>query len=369
MSPPLSTLRDQPTEGVNLESQTKSASGSSRVRIFMGPNPSVLKKKQKPTQPSQGDHPWGSWDSNDRSPNRASWVETGFSPPRSPSNPSPSVFATPSTSQDDTDGSQDTSDLHSSHPAELDDDGSRRCFLRRPLNGVPGALDACGLELDGSAASASAVSRKRKRNKGKNDVRCGRGLARGREPAPPEDRPEIFIVGDAEFTSSPLCKKIISTIRLLTLENLPGPYRSWKSFPSKTRLLILQQFLQRYSWGAGEDTVQCIDVFERIAADAYMHQLTEERARCIKKYGETKEVWKDNPPIWCKNAEHWKGLVNIWCKDKFVKQSATNRENRVGPEEKKRHVVYHVSGSRSSYRHKTSLVMKITLLHNYTDLA
>ena len=144
-----------------------------------------------------------------------------------------------SMSQDDVDGSEDTSDLHSSHPAELEDDGSKRCLLRRPLHGVPGALDACGLELDGSATTASAVNTKRKRNKGKNVVRCGRGPARGREPAPPEDRPELFIIGDGEFTSSPLCKKVISTIRLLTLENLPGPYRSWKSFPSQTRLLIL----------------------------------------------------------------------------------------------------------------------------------
>jgi hypothetical protein len=302
---------------------------------------------------------------NDRSP-PFSWETPELSPSRV-SSPLTQHDVNPSASdpwEEEPSGEQESSGLNSGpdpsdpHPAEQIDDGGRRCLRRRPLHGVPEARVASGLELEESAAQASAAKRKRKRGKGKTDVRCGRGLARPRDPAKPEDRPKLMIVGDGAFSSIPKCTKIISTIRLLTLENLPGPYRSWNSFPSKTRLFILKQFLQRYSWGLGQDITRCIEVFERVAADAYMTHLMEERARYKKKYGEEKEVWKDNPPAWCKTAEYWKGLVQIWSKEKFVQQSATNRTNRVGRLGEK--VVHHVTGSRSMYRHKEAMVMNIT---------
>ncbi|KAF3341224.1 Plant transposase (Ptta/En/Spm family) [Carex littledalei] len=232
------------------------------------------------------------------------------------------------------------------------DDGSRRCILRRPLRECPEALAACGKELVESVSEVSAGQNKRKRNKEKSDVRCGRGLAKPRDPAAPADRPGMQIVGDGEFTASPMCTKVITTIRILTLENLPGPFRSYNMFPTKARLLILEQFMQRYSWGPTEDIKRCLDVFENIAAKAYQRELTKTRATCKKKYGVDKEVWKEHPLKWCKNVEAWKSLCDIWSTPKWDQISTTNRENRT----KAPDVVYHVAGSRSTYKHKQALI-------------
>ncbi|KAF3330249.1 Plant transposase (Ptta/En/Spm family) [Carex littledalei] len=372
--------RDEPPTEADVQAPPRSATGSSRCRTFIGPNPrragltsagctETLSATENSTDlpvnsldagssraPTQVPTDWDPWVSCARSPIR----HPDFSPTRSqsppahtPPEPSLSDQRAETVQEEDASGLQYTEDESSPHPALIDDDGGRRCLRRRPLSLITEALDASGLELDESAAQASAVGRKRKRSKGNNNVRCGRGLARPRDPVPPEDRPEIVVVGDAEFTSSPKCTKIITTIRLLTLWNLPGPYRSWNMFPSKTRLLVLKQFLQRYSWGAEEDTVRCIDVFERVAAEAYMRELAETRRWLTRKYGEEKEAWLDYPPKWCKNPEYWKGLLVIWSKDKFVNASATNRTNRMkGGKE----VVHHVAGSRSMYRHKEVLI-------------
>ncbi|KAF3341648.1 Plant transposase (Ptta/En/Spm family) [Carex littledalei] len=244
-----------------------------------------------------------------------------------------------------------------SSPRPLDegvytDDGSIRCRNRRTLRSCPDAFQACGRELDESAAQETADKKKRKRNKGKSDVRCGRGLARPRDPVRPDDRPYLMVVGDAEFTTSPFCTKVITTIRVLTLENLPGPYRSYNMFPSRIRLVILQQFLQRYSWGPKEDIGCCLDVFEKIAAEAYMRELNETRQQLTKKYGNEKEKWKDFPPKWCKNIEAWKGLCDVWSTKNWDQQSATNRSNRISKEDE----VHHVTGSKSMFRHKQALI-------------
>lgn len=216
----------------------------------------------------------------------------------------------------------------------------------------PEAFNLCGIELDESAAQQSAPNKKRKRNKGKSTVRCCRGLAKPRNPMKPADRPKLLVVGDGEFHSRPDCTKVITTIRVLTLENLPGPYRSYNMFPSRVRLDILRQFLQRYSWDDDEDTGRCLDVFENIAADAYMRELNETRQRCKKKYGTDKESWKEYPPKWCKNIEAWKGLCDVWSTKNWDRQSATNRRNRTRGEDK----VLHVSGSRSMFRTYQALV-------------
>ncbi|KAF3324615.1 Plant transposase (Ptta/En/Spm family) [Carex littledalei] len=232
------------------------------------------------------------------------------------------------------------------------DDGSIRCRNRRTLRSCPEAFQACGRELDESAAQESAEKKKRKRNKGKSDVRCGRGLAKPRAPVQPADRPYLMVVGDAEFTSSPYCTKVITTIRVLTLENLPGPHRSYNMFPSRIRLVILQQFLQRYSWGPKKDIGRCLDVFENIAAESYMRELNETRQQLTKKYGNEKEKWKDFPPKWCKNIEAWKGLCDVWSTKNWDQQSATNRSNRTSKEDE----VHHVTGSKSMFRHKQALM-------------
>ncbi|KAF3331417.1 Keratin-associated protein 16-1 [Carex littledalei] len=244
-----------------------------------------------------------------------------------------------------------------SSPRPLDegvytDDGSIRCRNRRTLRSCPDAFQACGRELDASAAQETADKKKRKRKKGKSDVRCGRGLARPRDPVRPDDRPYLMVVGDAEFTTSPFCTKVITTVRVLTLENLPGPYRSYNMFPSRIRLVILQQFLQRYSWGPKEDIGRCLDVFEKIAAEAYMRELNETRQQLTKKYGNEKEKWKDFPPKWCKNIEAWKGLCDVWSTKNWDQQSATNRSNRISKEDE----VHHVTGSKSMFRHKQALI-------------
>ena len=108
--------------------------------------------------------------------------------------------------------------------------------------------------------------------------------------------------------------------------------------------------------GAEQDIARCLDVFENIAADAYMREMTETRSACTKKYGKQKELWKDFPPKWCKNADYWRRLCDIWSKTKWDQQSETNRTNRT----KGGHVIHHVTGSRSMYRHKEALVLKIT---------
>ncbi|KAF3341225.1 Plant transposase (Ptta/En/Spm family) [Carex littledalei] len=366
----------QPPPEADDQAPLRSDTGSSKCRTFTGRNPrrAGLRSDQSRSTgnsavpppstldagsswaPTEVATDWDAWESNDRSPIRhPSHSPTRFESPAAQAPPEPSLSdqRARTLQEEDASGEQYTEFESSPHPAILDDDGSRRCLRRRPLTWIPEALDACGLELDESAAQASAVERKRKRSKRKGNERCGRGLAMPRDPVPPEDRPELAVVGDAEFTSSPKCTKIITTLRLLTLWNLPGPYRSWNMFPSTTRLFILKQFLQRYSWGAEQDTVRCIEVFERVAAETYMRELGETRRWLTRKFGDEKEVWIDYPPKWCKNLEYWKGLVLIWSKDKFVAASATNRTNRIkGGQE----VVHHVGGSRSSYRHKEVLI-------------
>lgn len=123
-------------------------------------------------------------------------------------------------------------------------------------------------------------------------------------------------------------------------------------FPTKARLVILQQFLQRYSWGPQERIQRCLKVFENIAADAYQRELLEVRAACKKKYTENKEVWKDHPPRWCTNVEAWKGLCDIWMSARWDQISTINAKNK----EVAKDVIYHVAGSRSSYRHKQAMV-------------
>ncbi|KAF3327270.1 Plant transposase (Ptta/En/Spm family) [Carex littledalei] len=271
------------------------------------------------TEPdSTRDSTWPSWDGTNRSPNMENWEGAELSPNQGCADQS----SEPSDEQ--------CQDGQSSEPHFYAgvDDGGRRCILRRPLRECREALAACGQELVESASEVSAGQNKRKRNKEKSDVRCGRGLAKPRDPVAPGDRPELLVVGDGEFTSRPMCTKVITTIRILTLENLPGPFRSYKMFPTKARLLILQQFMQRYSWGHEEDIKRCLDIFENIAAEAYSRELTETRATCKKKHGVDKEVWKNHPPRWCKNVEAWKSLCDIWSTTKWDQISTTNRENR-----------------------------------------
>lgn len=124
-------------------------------------------------------------------------------------------------------------------------------------------------------------------------------------------------------------------------------------FPSKVRLTVLQQFLQRYRWGEGERIVRCLDVFENIAAAAYSSHLTEDRASYTKKHGEDKAKWKDFPPKWCKNVEAWKGLCDVWSANKFASKSLRGSENK----KKEKHPIHHVTGSRSMYRHKQAMVL------------
>ena len=227
--------------------------------------------------------------------------------------------------------------------------------MHRPLRGCPEAYEACGQDLDESAAKGSDGKKKRKRKKDekKSEVRGGRGPGKSRGVAMPDDRPELVVVGDAEFASSPLCTKVVTTVRLLTLANLPGPCRSYNMFPTKTRLEILRQFMQRYTWGADENIRRCLDVFENIAAEAYSRELMETRRACRRKFGEEKELWKGFPPRWCTNNEHWSGLCDIWSKEKWDQISRTHRTNRTkGP-----NLVHHVAGSRSSYRTKQAMVL------------
>ena len=243
----------------------------------------------------------------------------------------------------------------------LDDDGGRRSYNRLPLKCFNEAFAACGHELEESAAGGTAGQRKRRRKKEKTDARATRGLAKPRAPARPEDRPELTVVGDCEFTTKPpVCTKIISTIRILTLENLPGPFRSWNMFPIKARLTILHQFLQRYQWGEGEKIMRCLDVFENIAAAAYTSHLAEDRAAYTRKYGSDKAKWKDFPPKWCKNVEAWKGLCDIWSTPKWDHQSVTNSTNV----KKSKYPVHHVTGSRSMYRHAAAMVLISSLILN-----
>lgn len=254
-----------------------------------------------------------------------------------------------------TDDSEATGDSEEEamHPAIKDDDGSKRGVIRRPLMFCDAALGLNHLELDEENNGAEGEP-KRKRKKGqKSDVRQGRGKAKPRKPAAPECRPELMVVGDAEFTSYPICTKVVTTIRMLTLDNMPGPYRTYNMFPLKARLELLKLFLQRYSWGEEEDERRCIAVFEKIASEAYYREMTVLRKKYDKKYGKDKLVWKDYPPQWCKNQEYWKGLCLIWSKEKWGKISSINKENKT----KDGKIINHVAGSRSMFRHAVKLVL------------
>ena len=249
---------------------------------------------------------------------------------------------------------EELTDEQSLPSSMLDDDGTRRCRLvHSPLSlrHVGEALKAAGRELDAETVQG-LVKPRRVRNKGQEQVRRGRGLGRPAAPKPPADRPRLKPVGSCEFSSSPQCTKVKTTIRLLTVENMPGPYRSYNMFPVKVRLNILRKFLQRYTWAPGEAVGHCLEVYEAIAANLYTTELTEQRSRCKDKYGEDKAAWKEHPPSWCKNVEHWKGLCDIWATEKWEHQSSTNRQNmmKAGP------IIHHVGGSRSMFQHMQKLV-------------
>ncbi|KAF3340622.1 Plant transposase (Ptta/En/Spm family) [Carex littledalei] len=234
----------------------------------------------------------------------------------------------------------------------VEDDGGRRFRMRRPLCACPEAFGLSGRELDEAGAKVPSGKKRGRPKKEKKDAKPrGRGLAKIRDPAKPEDRPEVFVVGDGEFTSSPKCTKLVSTIRLLTTAEMPGPCRTYNMFPSSARLVILRRFLERYSWGAEEDEARCLDVFENIAAETYTRMLNKARSACKIKYGPVKELWKESCPPWCKELSHWKGLCDIWNHPKWDQLSCTNRDNKI----KKGRVVHHVGGSRSTYKHKEAM--------------
>ena len=199
----------------------------------------------------------------------------------------------------------------------LVDDGRSRLRMDEPLRHYL-SLVPSGLPLSEEHATSPVKSNKRKRSKGKKNVSeqpKKRGKNRPREPSAPSDRPQLEWVGDAEFISIPPCSKIVTTIRVVTVGNAPGPLRSYYQFPIDARIKILREFLQRYSWkeGAEDDYIKtCADVFERIAYECYQRQMTTVRAEYTRDYGKDMQKWKEIPPEWCKNEEHWQGLIAIW---------------------------------------------------------
>ena len=234
--------------------------------------------------------------------------------------------------------------------------------MRLSLRECPEARKFSGEDLDWSSSKVQARKRKRVTFRKKSDVRCGRGQGKPRDPADPDSRPKLKIVGDREFTSEPGCTKIIPTIRVATCECLPGPLRSFNMFPTRVRLQILRKFLQRYSWADGEDVGLCLDVFERIAADAYSRVLVQTRKNYTARISHDKEKWKEFCPQWCQNLDHWKGLCDIFKNPNWEKLSTTNQNNKLVDG---KGVASHVGGSRSSYKHKMKLVFFLTELIRY----
>jgi hypothetical protein len=231
----------------------------------------------------------------------------------------------------------------------------RRCRLQHTICSIcclDEALKAAGAELDVETIQG-VVKRKRERNKNKQKPRHGRGLGKPHELALPSLRPRLKVVGDYLFIpSTGTCTQLKTTIKLLVLENMPGPYRSYNLFSVQAKLNILRKFLQRYTWGPKEDIKRCLNVYENIAADVYDRELHEKRSDCKKLYREDKEEWKKHRASWCRNVEYWSSLCDIWSKQKWEQISSTNRENqsKEGP------VIHHVGGSRSMYQHMQSLV-------------
>ncbi|KAF3334976.1 Plant transposase (Ptta/En/Spm family) [Carex littledalei] len=343
------------------------------LKIFWGPNPGVMKRSrpsQSHPEPSQPLKARPSKSEPTRSMPTAevhnesddTIMHTESLPSSTTSSPQPEAgdsdwsysSQTPFTQETEAETSEinTCSEEESAHPAVNFDDGGKRTLRRRPLRNCDEAKEANNRELDEESARGAEVKTTGKRKRaGKSEVRRGRGMAKPRKPAAPGARPELMVVGDAEFTSTPICTKVVSTVRILTLENMPGPYRTYNMFPIKARLEILKKFLQRYSWGEGEDVQRCLDVFERIASEAYYSEMTHLRKKYTSQYGKDKEVWKDFPPQWCKNPGYWKGLCLIWSKEKFDKISTTNRNNK----KKGGKIIHHVAGSISSFRHAQKL--------------
>ncbi|KAF3327229.1 Plant transposase (Ptta/En/Spm family) [Carex littledalei] len=365
-----------------LSSQTRSESVSS-AKIFFGPNPTNPRlKPKKRVEEGQNSHmadeglsesphtPEGFVSSP--SPQRSNLGEAGAaaSPPSeqvsdwsdweqditSESQPAFKSAATQSAPQGtvpENSHGPELSEQSMGQQAAVEDDGGRRFRMRRPLRACPEAFGLSGRELDEAEAKVPSGKKRARPKKGKKDVQPrGRGLAKIRDPAKPQDRPEVFVVGDGEFTSSPKCTKLVSTIRLLTTAEMPGPCRTYNMFPSSARLVILRRFLERYSWGAEEDEARCLDVFENIAAETYTRMLNKARSTCKKKYGPVKELWKEYCPPWCLDLSHWKGLCDIWSHWKWDQLSCTNRDNQT----KMGRVVHHVGGSRSTYKHKEAMI-------------
>ncbi|KAF3338538.1 Plant transposase (Ptta/En/Spm family) [Carex littledalei] len=246
----------------------------------------------------------------------------------------------------------------SNYDGEVGDDGRKRYRLSRitTMHRVPQAepneAPEQTAQQEVSPQSQPPNSEDKSNSQSAESTKSkGRGPSKPRKPAPPGRRPLLYVVGNKEFRAVPKCTKIVTTIRLLTCQALPEPYRSYNQFSTTTRKEILDKFLEVYSWGEGEDVAACIDVFESIAAEVYCRELTERRQEYMKKFGNNIEEWKLKPPHWCKEPAYWRALCDIWRTKGWQKQSQKCKENQA----KGGGVVHHIAGSRSTFGHMEAL--------------
>ncbi|KAF3341462.1 hypothetical protein FCM35_KLT00100 [Carex littledalei] len=268
------TIEEEETEGASAESRSDPSQTAEPETAE--PQSSQLEPQPQPdpeTEPQPSPHP-------KRGPEPEPGVHPELHPKPGPA-PQPSVQPGADPAESDNTEDIDNNDKNQpsdntaeeetagvqSLPPEIEDDGTRRFRKRRVLRMCPEAFELSGVDLDWSADKVQTGKRKRNKKGKKSDVKGVRGLAKPRELVHPDRRHVLKVVGDYEFTAAPECSKVVTTIRLVTCECLPGPIRLYNMFPSRVRLEILSKFLQRYSWAEGEDVGHCLNVFENIAAD------------------------------------------------------------------------------------------------------
>ncbi|KAF3320242.1 hypothetical protein FCM35_KLT22158 [Carex littledalei] len=160
----------------------------------------------------------------------------------------------------------------------------------------------------------------------------------------PSQRPEVWRVGQHEFSCASNPRLIAATITRLALRLMPAPLRSFHGFDDTSKKNLEIEFLERYRYAEYEDINRCREVLEVIACKRYCEELGRARHNRIKKYGWDIAAWKANEPHWCVAPIHWRGLCDIFFSDAWQEVSRQNQQNRMASG-----TVAHYAGSASAH--------------------
>ncbi|CAD6265873.1 unnamed protein product [Miscanthus lutarioriparius] len=237
--------------------------------------------------------------------------------------------------------------------------------------------------------------------------RGGRGPTKLIEPRREAYRPVLTPNNiDGTWDVEPPCSKVAYTISTLLKQWHPGStyvpanqlanevhheelILHWHQYHSDTRAIILDEFLQRYKWGPGQEA-ECLKLFERKVVRQFNSILCDEKRRARVKLvasRKSKEAldaarskktnlagkelkqqhrnpasagsedddplqWKPFPPEWMQ-PKWWEMLCEHWVSEEVLQVSAQKRKNRYTGGS-----AQHTAGSRSIAMHRKLMIIE-----------